>query len=233
MIKLYLKYFKDLIRAGFNTDGDNKFSKIIIKKIKKGNYLDVGCYHPFKESQTVYLYKKGWRGVNLDISKDTIKLFDIFRKEDKNLHLGLSIKNGKQYAYFEKNISTLSSLDKNHLGNVGRSIKLKKSINVIKLKTLRKKYNLSRIDFIKLDCENLDEQIINKSGLNDLNCIFLSIELLPQTQYGWKNFKLPKKNVNKFCRNYFIKSKIYKKLKRKFTLIDNNKFSFLLRRKFA
>ena len=72
IFKYLLKYFRDLIRLKFNTDGNSKFGKLIFKIIKKGTYLDVGCYHPIKESQTAFLYKHGWRGFNLDISKQSI-----------------------------------------------------------------------------------------------------------------------------------------------------------------
>ena len=58
--KNIFKYYKDLIRLKFNTDGNSKFGKLIFKRIKKGIYVDVGCYHPLKESQTAYLYKHGW-----------------------------------------------------------------------------------------------------------------------------------------------------------------------------
>ena len=52
--KHQLKYFRDLIRLKFDTDGNSKFGKLIFKTIKKGTYLDVGCYHPLKESQTAF-----------------------------------------------------------------------------------------------------------------------------------------------------------------------------------
>ena len=203
--------------------------KLIFKTIKKGIYLDIGCYHPIKESQTALLYKHGWKGINLDISKQSIDMFRIFRSRDINLNLGLSTKSGKQYAYFEGDISTVSSLDKNYLKKIGRKNKKKKLINEISLKKLRQKYNLKEINFLKLDCESIDESIIMHANLKDLDCNYLSIELLPQTYYGWKNYKLPKTNLNKYCREYFLKSKLYRKLKKSFVFYSNDEFSFLLK----
>ena len=229
--KTVFKYYRDLIRLKFDTDGNSKFGKLIFKKIKKGIYVDVGCYHPLKESQTAYLHKHGWKGINLDISNHSINMFRVFRPKDINLNLGLSTKSGKQYAYFEGNISTVSSLDKNYLNKIGRKNKKKISVNVVTLKKLRQKYNLKEINFLKLDCESIDESIIIKSRLKDLDCNFLSIELLPQTHYGWKNYKLPKTNLNQYCKKYFLKSKIYKKLKKSFVFYSNDEFSFLLKKK--
>ena len=51
-IKLYLKLIKDFVRLGFNSDGIPKLPKVILKSIKTGTYMDIGCYHPFKESHT-------------------------------------------------------------------------------------------------------------------------------------------------------------------------------------
>jgi hypothetical protein len=78
-LRYILKYIKDYIRLGFNSDGNPKFSNKIISKIKKGIYLDIGCYHPIKDSHTALLYKKGWKGINIDISKESIEMFKIFR----------------------------------------------------------------------------------------------------------------------------------------------------------
>ena len=230
ILKYLLKYLRDLIRLKLDTEGNSKFGKLIFKIIKKGTYLDVGCYHPIKDSQTAFLYKNSWRGVNLDISKQSIGMFKIFRPRDLNLNLGLSTKSGKQYAYFEGDISTVSSLDKNYLKKIGRQNEKKKSINVITLKKLRQKYNLKEINFLKLDCESMDESIIIQASLKDLDCNFLSIELLPQTHYGWKNYKLPKTNLNQYCKKYFLKSKLYRKLKKTFIFYSNDEFSFLLKK---
>ena len=131
-LKHIVKYYKDLVRLKFNSNGNSRFGKKILKEIKRGKYLDVGCYHPIKESHTAILYNNGWTGINLDISKDTIEMFNIFRPKDLNLNMGLSIKNGYQKAYYERNISTVSSLDKNYLSK--NQLYLKRKIKLLALK---------------------------------------------------------------------------------------------------
>ena len=59
-IKFYFKLIKDFVRLGFNSDGIPKLPKVILKSIKNGTYMDIGCYHPFKESHTALLFKKYW-----------------------------------------------------------------------------------------------------------------------------------------------------------------------------
>ena len=77
-LKHIVKYYKDLVRLKFNSDGNSRFGEQILQNIKRGVYVDIGCYHPVKESHTAILYKNCWSGVNLDISKDTIEMFNIF-----------------------------------------------------------------------------------------------------------------------------------------------------------
>jgi len=229
LIKLILKYYKDLFRLRFNKDGNTKFSRIIYKYINKGIYLDIGCYHPVKESHTAYLYNRGWNGYNIDIDHNTIKLFNIFRKKDTNINLGLSYKNGTHYAYFEKDISAVSSLDKNYLSKIGRATVFKKKIRTVTLGKLRQDLGLKKINFLTIDCEGMDEKIILKSKLKDLEADFLCIEILPQTIFGWKNFNFPPGNIDKFCIKYFLKSSIYRKLKKIYTIKSNEEYTFLLK----
>ena len=47
------------------------FTRFFPKKYK-GFFVDVGCFHPIKYNNTYRLYRKGWRGVNIDI--DAIKI---------------------------------------------------------------------------------------------------------------------------------------------------------------
>ena len=218
---LRIKYLKEVFRFGFNTQGDTRFAKKIFKKIKKGFYLDCGCYHPFKGSQTKFLYDKGWKGICLDISEDTIKLFKIYRPLDLCLNIALFTRSEKRNAYFEKNISTVTSLDKNFLNKIGREVRFKKQIQTITLKDLRKKYKINEIDFLKIDCENIDEQIILSARYLDLNAKYLSIECLPD---------LNKQILDKDVRKVFKKSSIYKKLCKKYKIIDSIEYTFLFER---
>jgi len=223
-LKYVLKYIKDYIRLGFNSDGNSKFSKTILKKIKKGFYLDIGCYHPIKDSHTALLYKNDWKGMNLDISKESIEMFNIFRPKDINLNIGISTKNGYQKAYFEKNISTVSSLDKNYLAKCGRKNLIIRLLKVITLKKLRKKYNINKIDFLKMDCESKDATIIMNASLKDLDCNYLCLELIPEKKIKSKNIK------NSAIKN-FLKTSVYKKIKKNFIIIDNEGDTFLLKKK--
>ena len=54
----------------------------IFKDKKKGVYVDVGCQHPIKNNNTFLLYKKGWKGINIDLDEFNIELFKYNRPKD-------------------------------------------------------------------------------------------------------------------------------------------------------
>src|SRR5690606_16507344 len=60
------------------------------KKNYKGFFIDVGAHHPYRFSNTMYFYKRGWRGINIEPTPTVIKLFRLFRKRDITLNTGIS-----------------------------------------------------------------------------------------------------------------------------------------------
>ena len=41
------------------------------KKKMSGFYVDVGCHQPLLNNNTYRLYKRGWRGINIDLDYNT------------------------------------------------------------------------------------------------------------------------------------------------------------------
>ena len=59
--------------------------KLFSKNKKNGIYLDIGAYHPFKHSNTAYLWMKGWNGINIDANRNSISIFNKIRPYDINI----------------------------------------------------------------------------------------------------------------------------------------------------
>ena len=49
---------------------------------KTGFYVDIGCHHPFRFSNSYLFYKLGWRGICVDPLPGTKALFNKWRPED-------------------------------------------------------------------------------------------------------------------------------------------------------
>ena len=70
--------------------GEDIFVRRFFKNEIKGFYVDIGCYHPIKGSLTYYLFKKGWKGLNVDLSKVSVDLFKISRPHDYNINAAVT-----------------------------------------------------------------------------------------------------------------------------------------------
>ena len=110
---LYLRHKGFLKRKRYSQWGEDKIIFDFFKNINKGIYLDIGCFHPFMYSNTCLLYKKGWRGINIDINSTAIDLFNIARKEDKNICCLLADKDNVLKNVYYEDWSAASSLTSN------------------------------------------------------------------------------------------------------------------------
>ena len=82
------------------------------KNIKNGIYVDAGCYHPLHLNNTFLLYKKGWRGINIDLSEYSIDLFNYLRPDDININNAVTNFDGEIKFYYQKKLSQLTSVKK-------------------------------------------------------------------------------------------------------------------------
>ena len=98
--KTYSMYGEDLVVNNF------------FKNKSLGYYVDVGCYHPIDGNNTFLLFKKGWKGVNIDINELSIELFQKARKKDLNINTAVSNKSAKVKLYFRKKMNMLNTIDK-------------------------------------------------------------------------------------------------------------------------
>ena len=77
--ELYIKNFRKKIKKYYSQYGEDKEIAKFFEKKRNGVYFDIGCFHPIKYSNTYFLFKKGWRGTNIDVNETSIELFNICR----------------------------------------------------------------------------------------------------------------------------------------------------------
>ena len=171
----------------FGEFAEDIFINRLFKNIEKGVYVDVGCYHPFKGSLTAKLYKKNWSGINIDISKTSIDLFEIVRKKDINLNLAISNFDGKTFYYENSPINQQNSLIKK---NVKQS---KIEIQCSSLNSILRKYNFDHFDYLNVDVEGSELKVIEGIDLKKYHPTLITIEnndLLPVDYFKSEIYKL-------------------------------------------
>jgi FkbM family methyltransferase len=155
----------------------------IFKNKKKGFFIDIGCHHPFKANNTFLLYKSGWSGINIDLNKISIDLFNVARSRDINICAAISNKEGTIEYYLPNNnpLSSEITIDKNFSkvltdihGNEYQTLKTKS----ITWQSIEKQYSslLESVDILKIDIEGSDLKVIKTIDLNKLNPKLLMIE---------------------------------------------------------
>ena len=178
-INLFLNLIKYSIKEKLRKDKGKHFLflKDYYKEKKDGFYIDVGCYHPIRLSNTKFLYDKGWRGINIDISKKSIDLFKIARKKDINLNIGIGNNNRVSEAYFKKSLFHANTFVYDHAKKLlGEYIK--KKINVHTLNSvIDNNAKNKKIDFLDIDCEGKDLEVLEGLDLNKNEIDLISIEM--------------------------------------------------------
>lgn len=162
----------------------------------------MGCYHPIRGSLTYGLYKKGWSGTNIDLSKETIDLFNICRPNDLNLNIGISDKNSNSKYFQVGHINQANSLKK-----IRGAKKIK--IKTINLNYLIKKYRIKKIDYLNIDGEAFDYKIISGLSFKKIRPILVTIEDDNNNDYDIKNLLSNKINNLFYYNNYFLYSRTY------------------------
>ena len=114
---LYIRHGGLKKRNRYSQWGEDKFIFEFFKKREKGNYLDVGCFHPFMYSNTCLLFNNGWKGINIDINPTSIDLFNIARPNDINLCTTIDENKSEFHFYFDHPFSPVNTLDKTFYKN--------------------------------------------------------------------------------------------------------------------
>ena len=99
---------------------------------------------------TYKLHKRGWRGINIDISKTSIDLFKISRPEDININCAISNFSGETFYYENSPINQQNSLLKDSENQSKIKIQSYKLEEVINLN------NLKKVDYINIDTEGTE-----------------------------------------------------------------------------
>jgi FkbM family methyltransferase len=169
--KLILKYIpidKFQSKHSYSQEGEDMVVQSFYdgKKKYKGYYVDIGAHHPYRFSNTLYFYKKGWKGINVEPTPSVIKLFKIFRSRDINLNIGISSKKEKLkfYCFNEPALNGFSKELSEDRNNTSEKYKIIKELEIetYPLAEVLDKYlpDGQQIDFLTIDVEGLDMQVL-------------------------------------------------------------------------
>ena len=165
--------------------GGGFIGKWLLKSFPEvGSYLDVGANDPIRFSNTNLLYKKGWKGVNVEPNLTLFHKLERFRPRDINLNVAVGIGDKKTMFFFSENaLSTADDQVAKELVNSGRQLQSKVEVECVSLRYLLDQYfQERRCDLLNIDAEGLDLEIIESMELDSLPIERFPIWILVETK---------------------------------------------------
>jgi len=152
------------------------------QKNYKGFFVDVGAHHPYRFSNTLHFYQKGWRGINIEPTPGAIKAFNTFRSKDINLNIGISDHQGKLtfYCFNEPALNGFSKELSEERNNTSKKYKIIKEVDVetYPLSDILDKYVPAgqKIDFLTIDVEGLDLMVLQSNNWDKYKPSYILVE---------------------------------------------------------
>ena len=180
-IKSELQKLPDGTVLGYSQEGEDMLLARFFEGTENGFFVDIGAHHPIRFSNTYHFYKQGWRGINIDATPGSMEPFKILRPEDVNIEMGISVKEGNlTYYLFEEPALNTFSEERVKFLTEETPFKFKNRVTV-KTKTLAQilDENISegkKIDFLSIDIEGLDFEILQTNNWNKYRPTFILIE---------------------------------------------------------
>jgi FkbM family methyltransferase len=176
---------KFFFHRSYSQEGEDMIYRSFFENRKhyKGFYIDVGAHHPYRFSNTVHFYQSGWRGINIEPTPSAIKLFNIFRRRDINLNIGISAIAGI-LPFYCFNEPALNSFDKEISTARSETNTKYKITNVINIKTIPLEQVLAThlpegqtIDFLSIDAEGFDMEVLKSNNWDKYVPLFIMVEV--------------------------------------------------------
>lgn len=123
-------------------------------------FVDVGCYHPTKGSNTYALYRRGWRGINIDLDADKIGAFRLRRPGDISLVAAVSDRAETLDVYSDKWYSTRATLDPSIGQGPGFERHAQVATTTLTAIIDTTRYQGRKIDLLSVDVEGFDLRVL-------------------------------------------------------------------------
>ena len=161
-------YYEKYVKKSYSISNVDLIIDRMFSNLDNGIYIDVGCNHPIKFNNTYLLYKRGWKGINIDLDSKSIKEFKKFRPHDYNVQKIVSNDEEEKeiFIYHERSaINTLSKELVDYRKTKPKKIFKEKSTTLNKIIEQSPFRNL-KINLISIDIENHEYEALENFNFN-------------------------------------------------------------------
>ena len=180
--------------ASFGQEGEDRVLASLLFKAHGGRlpdegfYVDVGAHDPFRFSNTYFFYKRGWSGINIDAAPGSMRRFAKYRPRDMNLEVGVGRARAAApfYLFNEPALNTFD-LELARARCIGSwKITSEVSVDILPLHDIFCRYLTKgqRIDFITIDVEGRDMDVLNSNDWQTYRPMIVVIEIFGKSIAG-------------------------------------------------
>ena len=132
---------------------------------RTGTYVDIGAGHPIADNVSFFFYERGWQGVAVEPQQKLVDLYARLRPRDAAVAAVIGTRSGETDFHVFEAFHGLSTTNMKHaeaataLGAGYRTVK----VPMITLAELCRRHGLREIDFLKVDVEGAEADVL-KSG---------------------------------------------------------------------
>jgi FkbM family methyltransferase len=154
-------------RRSYAQEGEDLAVDRLLGGPATGFYVEVGCHHPYRFSNTYLFYRRGWRGLCIDPLPGTRALFARHRPRDTVIEKGVAEQPGA-LNYYMFNEAALNTFDERTArerdGRDGYRIDRVVPVQTQTLASIIGEHAKgARIDFLSVDVEGLDLQVLRSN----------------------------------------------------------------------
>jgi FkbM family methyltransferase len=176
-MKNYISYSQNL---------EDVILKRVFKDIDTGFYVDIGAWHPEKDSVTKAFYESGWSGINIEPTRFYWNLLTKERVRDINLNIAISDHTGN-IVFSEIPRSGLSSIEAESQ-DFGKSLGFTVKQVTVACDTLNSIFEKNIrsdqvVHFLKIDVEGHERNVLQGLDLKKHRPVVILVEAIhPETQ---------------------------------------------------
>lgn len=160
---------REYVKEVYSLEGEDLLIYTYLWEDQSRFYIDVGAHHPFKYSNTAYLYNKGWRGINIEPTPTLYDQLVKHRSRDINVQMGVAQKEGR-LKFYEFDNPAFNSFDekisKQRIQDGVCKLQKESVIEIMPLEKIIDQYlpGQQQISFMNVDVEGLDLEVLKSNN---------------------------------------------------------------------
>jgi FkbM family methyltransferase len=157
---------------------------------ERGTYIDVGAGHPVAGSVSFWFYRQGWAGVVVEPQGDLARLHRALRPRDSLLQSLIGRGEGERDFYVFDRLHGLSTTVRDYAAAAPEEFRTRR-VPSISLATLCESRDLGAVDFLKIDAEGAEGEIIAGADWNRFRPGIVLVEAIApgSGEATWENWE--------------------------------------------